>query len=114
MNVTQARGWRAEGDCRTMTAMTGALRTVDDDAPERCAFCPRDAVGPCASCRRLVCGECCTLTEGGVKTWAICLECDRKKGSRLGGAWGTLGAWLVALLAGLAAIVALLEWLWPS
>lgn len=94
--------------------MSGSLRTVGDDAPPRCSFCAREAAGPCASCRRLVCGECCTLTEGGVRTWAICLECDRKKGSWLGGAWGSFGAWLVALLVGLAVLVALLEWLWPS
>jgi hypothetical protein len=93
--------------------MSGQLQTAPVDAPERCSFCPREAVGPCASCKRLVCGECCTLTEGGVKTWAICLACDRKKGSWLGGAWGSLGLWLIAILALLAALVAALEWLWP-
>lgn len=58
-----------------------------------------------------MCGNCCTLTEGGVKTWAICLECDRMKGSSLTGAWGSFGAFLIAILVVLAAAVALLAWL---
>ncbi|HVH43925.1 MAG TPA: hypothetical protein VM925_16340 [Labilithrix sp.] len=94
--------------------MTGELQTVGDDGPERCAFCGADAAGPCASCRRSVCGDCCTLTEGGAQTWAICLDCDRRKGRSLGGAWRGLGIWLIGILIALAAIVALLEWLSPS
>jgi hypothetical protein len=34
----------------------------------------------------------------GANTWAICLDCDRKKGRSLGGAWGGLGLWLVGWL----------------
>jgi len=94
--------------------VTGELQTVGDDGPERCAFCGADAAGPCASCRRSVCGDCCTLTEGGAQTWAICLDCDRRKGRSLGGAWRGLGIWLIGILIALAAIVALLEWLSPS
>ncbi|MBX3261724.1 MAG: hypothetical protein KF782_18715 [Labilithrix sp.] len=97
-----------------MGAVSGALQTVGDDGPERCAFCGAEAAGPCASCHRSVCGDCCTLTEGGARTWAICLDCDRKKGRSLGGAWRGIGLWLVGLLAALAALVALLEWLAPS
>ncbi len=89
--------------------MTGELRVAGDDGAERCSFCSRDAVGPCASCRRPVCGDCCTLTEGGAKTWAICLECDRKKGRSLSGAWSSLGLWLVGILVVLGAVVYLLE-----
>ncbi len=91
--------------------MAGGLQTFDDDGTERCFFCRADAAGPCASCGRSVCGDCCTLTEGGARTWAICLECDRKKGRSLSGAWGGLGLWLVAILVGLAVIVGVLEWL---
>lgn len=58
-----------------------------------------------------MCGECCTLTEGGVKVWAICLECDRKKGRSLLGAWGGLLGFIGAILAALAAVVLLLAWL---
>src|SRR4051794_30703972 len=90
---------------------TGELRLVGDDGPQRCSFCPRDAAGPCASCRRPVCGDCCTLTVGSVKTWAICLECDRTKGRSLLGAWGGLIRMLAGILLGLTAIVALLAWL---
>ncbi|MBX3185511.1 MAG: hypothetical protein KF819_00795 [Labilithrix sp.] len=91
--------------------MSGQLQVASDDGAERCTFCPRDAAGPCASCRRPVCGDCCTLTEGGVKTWAICLDCDRKKGSSLAGPWAGFGMFLVLILVVLAGAVALLAWL---
>jgi hypothetical protein len=89
--------------------VAGELRTVGDDGPERCAFCSAEAAGPCASCRRSVCGDCCTLTEGGVKVWAICLDCDRKKGRSLTGAWRSFGVWLMGVFLVLAAVVVLLE-----
>ena len=54
------------------------------------------------------------LTEGGLKTWAICLDCDRKKGRSLRGAWGSFGGFLIAILVVLAAAVALLAWLSSS
>lgn len=91
--------------------MSGQLQRASDDGPERCSFCSNEAAGPCASCARPVCGNCCTLTEGGVRTWAICLECDRKKGRSLQGAWGSFGLFLVAILVALAAAVALMAWL---
>jgi hypothetical protein len=91
--------------------VSGQLQTVGDDGPERCAFCSNEAAGPCASCRRSVCGNCCTLTEGSMKTWAICLECDRKKGRSLRSAWLGFGGFFLAILAALAAAVALLGWL---
>ncbi len=91
--------------------MTGGLQHVEDDSPLRCKYCSREAVGPCASCGAMVCGACCTLTEGGVKTYAICLECDRKKGNSLLGAWKTFLLWLFAPIAALAIVVALLAWL---
>lgn len=91
--------------------MTGELRTVPDDAPERCSFCSDEAAGPCASCRRPVCGDCCTLTEGGTRTWAICLDCDRRKGRSLRGGWQSIGGLLVGVLVLLAAVVGFVEWL---
>jgi hypothetical protein len=94
--------------------MTGELRRVDDDAKARCTFCSAEAVGPCASCRAPVCGDCCTLTEGGANTWAICLDCEHKRGRSLRGAWSSFGLWLVGLLVVLAGAIALLEWLWPT
>jgi hypothetical protein len=93
--------------------VAGQLRHVDDDGPVRCTFCAAEAVGPCASCRAPVCGDCCTLTDGGANTWAICLDCDRKKGRSLAGAWGRLGLWLVGILLVLAVAILVLERLWP-
>ena len=90
--------------------MSGGLQLHGDD-PARCAFCSRQAVGPCASCRQPVCGDCCTLTEGGAKVWAICLDCDRRGGRSLAGAWRGLLVWLGGILAALAAIVAIVGWL---
>lgn len=91
--------------------MTGQLQRVGDDGPLRCSFCSNDAAGPCASCEAPVCGDCCTLTEGGAKTWAICLDCDRKKGRSLGRAWGSFGTFLIGILVVLAAAVAIMAWL---
>ena len=90
--------------------MSGELRHVEDDGPLRCSFCSNEAAGPCATCKRPVCGDCCTLTEGGAKTWAICLECDRKGGRSLTRAWMGLGTWLVGILVLLAGAVALMAW----
>ena len=94
--------------------MSGSLISSGggDEPVARCVRCGVEAVGPCARCRAPVCGDCCTLTEGGASTWAICLDCDRKKGRSLSGAWGRLGLWLVGLLVVLAGLVALLERVW--
>lgn len=88
--------------------MSHGLQHVGDDGPLRCRFCARDAVGPCARCRAPVCAECCTLTEGGTKTWAICLDCDRRGGRSLAGAWGGVLVPFVAVLVALAVAVAVL------
>jgi hypothetical protein len=89
----------------------GELRSVGDDGPrpERCRFCGALAVGPCASCRSPVCGDCCVLTEGGAKTWAICLACEKRGGTSLRGAWLAVLLWIgVPLLVLGAAVAALL------
>lgn len=70
--------------------------------------CGARAAGPCATCHRSVCGDCCTLTEGGVGVFAICLDCDRKGGRSLSPAWRGLIVWLLLILGGLAAVVAIL------
>ena len=86
--------------------MSGELQRVEDDI-ERCAYCGRPAAGPCASCRKMVCGDCCVLTDGGVETWAICMRCDRKGGRSLKSAWRGLIVWLSLLTVALAALAAL-------
>jgi hypothetical protein len=58
----------------------------------------------------MVCGECCTLTEGGTRLWAVCLDCDRKKGRSLTGVWRGFGVWLVGLLLVMALVIAILEY----
>ena len=80
----------------------GELRLASDDNEPRCALCGAIAAGPCMSCKRFVCGDCCVLTEGGVETYAICTRCDRRKGRELGGGWALVSLWMVGLLAVLA------------
>jgi hypothetical protein len=89
----------------------GDLQLADDDNPEKCSFCPRLAVGPCASCARSVCGSCCVLTDGGTRTFAICIDCDRRKGRSLAGAWRGLLLWLLGVLFVLGAVAAAVGWL---
>ena len=86
--------------------MSGGLQHVDDDSGARCIHCGKPAAGPCASCREPVCGDCSTLTEGGVRVWAICLECDRKKGRSLRSAWSGVLVWLVGILV----VLAFVDW----
>jgi len=80
-----------------------------DGGEARCVGCGAKAVGPCWRCHAPLCGDCCVITTGGVKTWAVCPKCARSSGSSLSSAWWQLTLWLLGLLAALAAIVALLE-----
>lgn len=80
-----------------------------DEGPARCAFCAAEAAGPCASCLTPVCGSCCTLTEGTSRPWAICLDCDRKKGRSLAGSWARFGLFLLGILAAMGLAVAALH-----
>jgi hypothetical protein len=84
--------------------VTGALQHVDDDSGARCFRCGEVAAGPCASCHQPVCGDCSTLTEGGVRVWAICLGCAERKGRKLTSAWRGLLLWLAAIFVGLAVV----------
>lgn len=97
--------------------MTGTLQTHDDEgasgggADARCAFCGALAVGPCASCAKPVCGDCCVLTEGGAKPYAICLACDKTGGRSLRSGWRLVLFWSAIPLLALLVAVLLLSWL---
>lgn len=91
--------------------MTGQLQHVGDDGPVRCSICGADAVGPCATCRRPVCGDCCVLTEGGAKVWAICLRCERREGRGLSSGWWLVVGWVALPIVVLAVAVVVLAWL---
>ena len=91
--------------------MTGELRVAGDQPEVRCFLCGAPAAGPCARCRRPVCGDCSVLTEGGATTFAICTACDRRGGRSLGRPWlsvlGLLGGIVALALLALAALVLL-------
>jgi hypothetical protein len=92
--------------------VSDGLQIAGDDV-ERCALCGRPAAGPCATCKRMVCGDCSVLTEGGVQTWAICHGCDRRGGRSLSSAWRSLGVWAALLLVALAGLAVLAVWVHP-
>ncbi|MDC3959813.1 hypothetical protein [Polyangium jinanense] len=92
--------------------MSGGLIHHDDGPPvARCVRCSAVAAGPCARCQSPVCGDCCVLTEGGARVWAICLACEDRGGRSLRRGWITFLGWIAVPIAGLAVLVALLEWL---
>lgn len=82
-----------------------SLLPADGGVPEaRCSLCGKIAAGPCARCRALVCADCCELTEGGVKTFALCTRCVRRGGASMGSAWRGLLGWLALIVVALAAV----------
>src|SRR5262245_43641665 len=92
-------------------AMT--LQHAGDGPSARCVGCGAQAVGPCARCHAPVCGDCCVLTQGSAKTWAICLRCDKRAGRSLSGGWWQVALWIAGPLLALALAVGLLELLSP-
>jgi hypothetical protein len=85
--------------------MTQLMGSGDGGGFEHCASCGGLAAGPCARCRKPLCGDCCVITRHGASEWAICLRCDRKGGSSLRSAWVSLVLWLGIPLAVLALLV---------
>lgn len=81
---------------------------------ERCTHCGALAVGPCARCRAPVCGDCCVLTEGGAKPYAICLDCDRGGSRSLRQAWWTVLGWFMVPILALLALLILLALIFPT
>ena len=76
--------------------MPALLEHSDDASPAWCVHCGALAVGPCARCDAPVCGDCCVLTEGGTRVWAICLGCDRRGGRSLSHGWAKVISWFMA------------------
>jgi hypothetical protein len=54
-----------------------------------------------------VCGDCSVLTEGGVRTYAICVACSRAVGPSLTRSWLVVIYWVALPLAALLVLVAL-------
>lgn len=79
------------------------LQTYDSPPVTRCSLCGRAAAGPCARCRRSVCGDCCVLSTGGVTTFAVCLTCARRNAA-LARPWRSLLLWLAGILLVLATL----------
>jgi hypothetical protein len=95
--------------------MSGALMSGGDDGGlVHCASCGALAAGPCARCRKPVCGDCCVLTSGGAQPWAVCHACNRSGGASLSRGWATVLGWLVKPMLLLLALYVLLYWLFGS
>lgn len=76
-----------------------------------CASCGALAAGPCARCKKPLCGDCCVITRHGATPWAICKSCARRHGTSLKSAWFGLALWLIVPLLVLATLVVSLS-LW--
>jgi hypothetical protein len=90
-----------------------AEHDFDSDRDARCVHCGALAAGPCARCARPVCGNCSVLTEGGMRTYAICIACDRTVGRSLVNSWLTVIYWVALPLVALALLVAMLALVVP-
>jgi K+-transporting ATPase A subunit len=78
------------------------------DAPAaRCKICGAEAVGPCARCRAMVCADCCELTAGAAKTFALCMGCAKTGDATLASAWRGLLGWIAMIVLPLVALAAL-------
>jgi hypothetical protein len=88
--------------------MSGLVEHGGNGGYEHCIHCGALAVGPCARCEGPVCGDCCVLTAGGAKTYAICLGCERRAGSSLRRSWLIVISWFVVPILGLALLLFLL------
>ena len=91
--------------------VTSELALHGEEPDARCVHCGRLAVGPCARCDAPVCGNCCVLTDGGARTYAICVGCDGRGGRSLRRAWLTVATWVAGPLVALAVAVIFLAWI---
>ena len=92
--------------------MSGSLISQGDDGGfVPCASCGALAAGPCARCRKPVCGDCCVLTTGSATPWAICHACERNGGGSLRGNWSVVLGWFLKPIGALLLVYLLLRWL---
>ena len=92
--------------------MTGGLQTEGGGGPLAvCSRCGALAAGPCARCQLPVCGDCCVLTEGGNRVWAICLGCEDRGGRSLRRAWIRVLGWIALPIFILFLLLIALQWL---
>ena len=72
--------------------------------------CSAVAAGPCARCHQPVCGDCCVLTEGGARVWAVCFGCADRAGTSLRSGWWRVIGWIAGPILVLTVIVVFLTW----
>jgi hypothetical protein len=93
-----------------LSGMTGQLQLHGDSGPiAKCVVCGVQAVGPCARCHAPLCGDCCVITDGGAKPWAICPRCAKEGGSSLSTRWAGLLLWICIPIVALALLLWLME-----
>lgn len=93
-----------------LTGVTGMLQHRDDGGPvAACVGCGIQAVGPCARCHAPLCGDCCIITEGGTKKWAICPTCAEGGAQSLTAGWVNVLMWICVPMVGLALLLWLLH-----
>jgi hypothetical protein len=92
--------------------VSGSLMSQGDDGGfVHCAGCGALAAGPCARCRKPVCGDCCVLTTGGATPWAICHACEKSGGGSLSRGWVVVLGWFVKPMFLLLFVYIVLRWL---
>jgi len=92
------------------SSSVSGLQLVERDPIATCKHCGAQAVGPCASCHGPLCGDCCILAEDGIKTWAICRDCDAT-GPSVSSGWRSVLLWIAVPIVILAVAVVALYWL---
>jgi len=55
-----------------------------------------------------LCGDCCIITHGGTKPFAVCRDCAANAGTSLRSGWVSVVLWLLLPIAGLAGLLLLL------
>src|SRR5262245_28192803 len=99
------------GENARLLRVTSELALHGEEPDASCVHCGRPAVGPCARCDAPVCGDCCVLTEGGARIYAICVGCEGRGGRSLRRAWLTVATWVAGPLALLTLAVLVLAWI---